>query len=202
MGVEETYRAALAQQLPTRSGSGTPPSIGMAPASPASLQMETVVISGDGVQSSSTAASGSRFPMMPPGKSAVRGGFQRASGLPATGGANVATIYFGVGSAGLDANDRKILRNVMRLHQQRGGRLHVVGHASSRTRDMPAAQHQQVNASVSAKRADSIARELARLGVKRENIVVTARADMDPQYYEIMPSGEAGNRRAEVFIYH
>jgi flagellar motor protein MotB len=31
-------------------------------------------------------------------------------------------------------------------------------------------------------------------------IVVSAMADEQPVYHEVMPSGEAGNRRAEIYI--
>jgi hypothetical protein len=32
------------------------------------------------------------------------------------------------------------------------------------------------------------------------NMYVGAVSDADPRYYEFMPTGEAGNRRAEIFI--
>jgi flagellar motor protein MotB len=45
-----------------------------------------------------------------------------------------------------------------------------------------------------------VARELMRLGVKPGKIFVGARSDSNPIYYESMPAGEAGNRRAEIFV--
>ncbi|MCH7958285.1 MAG: OmpA family protein, partial [Proteobacteria bacterium] len=78
--------------------------------------------------------------------------------------------------------------------------MRVIGHASRRTRNLDAATHRMVNYRISAARADSVARELIRRGVRADEISVDARADSEPIYYEIMPSGEAGNRRAEIYF--
>ena len=116
------------------------------------------------------------------------------------GGVKVVTILFETGSSGLSQNDRRILGEVVRLHQQRGGTVTVVGHASSRTRNMDPVRHKMVNYSVSVDRADRIATELRSMGMAPDMIVVDARADNMPLYYESMPSGEAGNRRAEIYF--
>ena len=112
----------------------------------------------------------------------------------------VATIQFNVGSEKISASDRSILQKVSKLQKERGGTLRVVGHASSRTRDMEAVRHKMVNLKMSIDRADAIANTLMRLGVSPATLYVGALSDSDPVYYEVMPSGEAGNRRAEVFI--
>ncbi|MBT3883178.1 MAG: OmpA family protein, partial [Rhodospirillaceae bacterium] len=75
-----------------------------------------------------------------------------------------------------------------------------VGHASSRTRSTNVAKHKLINLRVSAARADSIAKELVKFGTKTSDIAIGAVSDSEPKYYEYMPSGEAGNRRAEIFI--
>jgi flagellar motor protein MotB len=118
----------------------------------------------------------------------------------ALSGTKVATILFKTGSSGLNGNDRKIIGQVVRLHQQRGGTVTVVGHASSRTRNMDPVKHKMVNYGVSVNRADKIANELRKMGMEPESILVDARSDSMPLYYEIMPSGEAGNRRAEIYF--
>ena len=115
-------------------------------------------------------------------------------------GTKVATILFENGSAGLGGHDRRILREVVRLHQQRGGTVKVVGHASSRTRDMDPVRHKMVNYRLSANRASEIAAQLRGLGLDPAAVVVDARSDSMPLYYETMPSGEAGNRRAEIYF--
>jgi hypothetical protein len=33
-----------------------------------------------------------------------------------------------------------------------------------------------------------------------DNILVAAVSDAQPMYYEIMPSGDAGNRRTEIYL--
>jgi outer membrane protein OmpA-like peptidoglycan-associated protein len=118
----------------------------------------------------------------------------------AVNGTKVATILFKTGSSGLSGNDRKIIGQVVKLHQQRGGKVTVVGHASSRTRNMDPVNHKMVNYGVSVNRADRIAKELRKMGMAPESIIVDARSDSMPLYYEIMPSGEAGNRRAEIYF--
>ena len=115
-------------------------------------------------------------------------------------GTKVATILFENGSAGLGGHDRRILREVVRLHQQRGGTVKVVGHASSRTRNMDPVRHKMVNYRLSADRASEIAAQLRGLGLDPAAVVVDARSDSMPLYYETMPSGEAGNRRAEIYF--
>ena len=45
-----------------------------------------------------------------------------------------------------------------------------------------------------------MARELVRLGMAPDTMYVGAVSDADPRYFEFMPTGEAGNRRAEIFI--
>ena len=49
-------------------------------------------------------------------------------------------------------------------------------------------------------RADEIASTLVQLGVNKKNIQVAAVSDTQPAYYEFMMSGEAGNRRTEIYL--
>jgi flagellar motor protein MotB len=131
-----------------------------------------------------------------------RGSVTEGSGS-ATGGSGsvkVATILFDDGSTGLGYQERGILQQVAELHRRRGGTVRVVGHASSRTRNMDPDRHRSVNYQISVERASSVARELTKLGVPSEMIVVSAMADEEPVYREVMPSGETGNRRAEIYI--
>jgi flagellar motor protein MotB len=160
----------------------------------------TVVVSSNGVDLESTSAAAgvseqaqkivTRSPMFAPNIQQSR----------AINGTKVATILFKPGSSGLSGNDRRIIGQVVQLHQQRGGKVTVVGHASSRTRNMDPVKHKMVNYGVSVNRADKIAKELRKMGMAPESIIVAARSDSMPLYYEIMPSGEAGNRRAEIYF--
>lgn len=110
------------------------------------------------------------------------------------------TVYFAAGSARLGAKARREVRRAYRAYRARGGTLRVVGHASSRTRDLDLVTHQMVNFNVSVDRANAVARLLIRLGAKPEAVRVDAVSDTQPIYVEVMPSGEAGNRRTEIFL--
>jgi len=160
----------------------------------------TVLVSSMGIEMASAPAPVAEPSYSPPVSApGVAASLQRPS-QGDVGGTKIATIMFETGSSGLSKNDRRILSEVVRLHQQRGGRVTVVGHASSRTRNMDPVKHKMVNYSVSVDRAERIAKELRAMGMAPEMIIVDARADNMPLYYEIMPSGEAGNRRAEIYF--
>ncbi|MGJ3258932.1 MAG: OmpA family protein [Rhodospirillales bacterium] len=157
----------------------------------------TVIISSGGVETA-----------MAPGSMQFRntGGMQ--SGPVANNGAlplpssstKVATILFRNGSSGLDANDRKILADVARLQRENNATVRVIGHASQRTRNMDPNRHKQANYEVSVMRANQVASELQRLGIASERILTAAVGDNQPIYLEVMPSGEAGNRRTEIYL--
>ncbi len=148
----------------------------------------TVVVSSDGI---SFEESGGRAAVMP----------AMGAGAPGAGAVRVATIQFGNGSAIIDERDQAVLRQVAAIVNQRGGRkVTIVGHASSRTRNLTPAQHIAVNEEMSVQRADAVAKALAGLGVRSDMIETRAASDQQPIFYEVMPSGEAGNRRTEVYI--
>jgi outer membrane protein OmpA-like peptidoglycan-associated protein len=117
-----------------------------------------------------------------------------------SGSFQVATIQFEIGSANLSGEDIRILKEVLNIHRQQGGIIRIVGHASSRTRDMAPQQHLKVNHAVSLSRADKVARQLLQMGMPGQNLYVGGVSDSDPLYQEVMPSGEAGNRRTEIFV--
>ena len=135
----------------------------------------------------------------PPGMPANRFGAAQAA-APVMGAAPVATVHFANGSDKIAAKYAKTLRSVVDMHRQRGGTVRVVGHASSRTRDTNPLGHQLANFRISLARAKAVARQLVRYGAAPDSIVVNGVADNEPIYQEIMPAGEAGNRRAEIFL--
>jgi len=131
------------------------------------------------------------------------GGVQSLSDFnPATvrGSYQVATIQFDNGSSRLNARDRRIIRQVFAQQRQTGGTIRIVGHASRRTATEDEVQHKEVKLRVSAARADAVARELIRIGARPGSLFVGAVSSQYPRYHEYLPSGEAGNRRAEIFI--
>ena len=111
-----------------------------------------------------------------------------------------AVVKFDVGSSRIAPGYRAALQEVVAEQEARGGFIRVVGHASSRTRDLPIDRHMLINFRISLDRAEAVARELVRLGVSPAVIFIEAHSDTEPIYYESMPAGEAENRRAEIFI--
>jgi outer membrane protein OmpA-like peptidoglycan-associated protein len=122
---------------------------------------------------------------------------------PVSGGATPAAIVFfpGDGTA-LNAAARAKVHEIVATFQSNGGQgfIKVVGHSSSRTPDMPVEAHQKLVFQRSQDRADAVAKELIREGVPAAKVLVEAVGDSQPIYYESMPKGEAGNRRAEIFF--
>lgn len=111
-----------------------------------------------------------------------------------------ATIPFGHGSSRLTGGDMTVLRDVVDQYAKVGGAITVVGHASSRTGEMSAVEHKLANFDVSVRRAQAVAAALMKLGVPAKALFVGAVSDSEPVYREVMPSGEAYNRRTEIFL--
>lgn len=180
----------------------------VAMASLAANNFGTVVVSSTGIESgvqpksAVMAVSSSATTPQPAGASRLGGlSYMKRQPMPlAPGAVRIATIQFENGSARLSAADRRILANVRQLQRERGGRLHIVGHASSRTRTMDPVRHKMINFKVSIERANVIARELMHMGFMKEQLLVDAVSDTVPLYYEFMPTGEAANRRAEIYL--
>lgn len=121
----------------------------------------------------------------------------RAAGGPVGG---PVVVKFEHGSAQIGETVRARLKAMADEQKARGGTIVVVGHASSRTRNLPVDKHKLANFGISLDRAQTVARELMRMGVAPQAIAVEARGDSDPIYHESMPAGEAENRRVEVFL--
>lgn len=162
----------------------------------------TVIISSGGVQTAMAPTMqfqnvGNRAPL----SQLVAGPVSNNGALPLPStSTKVATILFNNGSAGLDANDRKILADVARLQRERNAIVRVIGHASQRTKNMDPSVHKRANYQVSVERANQVATELKRMGISSEKILTAAVGDNHPIYLEVMPSGEAGNRRTEIYL--
>ena len=133
---------------------------------------------------------------------AVLGGGPPATSrlLPSGESRPVALIFFGYGSAGLSRADIAVLKDVVRLHNERGGLIRVIGHASRGVAGRDTARQTLANFNISLARANAVARELSRLGVRTDQIQVAAAGAQQPLYYETQPTGEAGNRRVEIYL--
>lgn len=102
----------------------------------------------------------------------------------------------------LNAEARKAVRAAAADFRARGGQgyIRVVGHSASRTPNMPVLRHLELIFRKSQERAVAVARELIKDGVPAKQVLVNAVGDSQPVYYESMPKGEDGNRRAEIFF--
>jgi outer membrane protein OmpA-like peptidoglycan-associated protein len=125
----------------------------------------------------------------------------KAEPLPSSGdGQQIATVLFDDGSAEISPGAIKLLERVVALQRTRGGQLRVVGHASV---DVPGGDklHKRlINFRVSTDRANAVARELVKLGIDPAAISVLSVSESQPLYNEKVPAGEAGNRRAEIYL--
>jgi outer membrane protein OmpA-like peptidoglycan-associated protein len=113
-----------------------------------------------------------------------------------------AIVFFSGESAVLNAKARSQILTAAQTFQSQGGAnyVRVVGHSSSRTANMPMARHLEVVFRHSQDFATVVAHELVRDGVPADKVLIEAVGDSQPVYYESMPQGEAGNRRAEIFM--
>lgn len=112
----------------------------------------------------------------------------------------VATIHFAHSSSKLDERDKRVIAQVASAQRQNGAEVIVVGHASGRTQQLDKVEHELANFRVSLARANRVAEQLIAMGVAREKVRVEAFADDKRLYSEAMPTGEAGNRRAEIYF--
>ena len=112
----------------------------------------------------------------------------------------VGTIYFRDGSAAITKADVDVLVTVAQVYSQTGGTIRVVGHSSRNVRTLNPARMKAVNFKVSLDRANAVATELIRQGVPENRIEVVAQGANQPIYAESTATGEAANRRAEIFI--
>jgi outer membrane protein OmpA-like peptidoglycan-associated protein len=120
----------------------------------------------------------------------------------AVGGRPAAVVLFPGDGTAVTTAARAQIRSAVSAFRQRGGTgfIKVVGHSSSRTPNMPVEKHLMAIFAKSQARANAVAHEIIREGVPASHVLVEAVGDSQPVYYESMPQGEAGNRRAEIFI--
>ena len=114
----------------------------------------------------------------------------------------VARVTFNHGSSQLSDEDLLKIKKVANLfYENQGKKIVIVGHASSRTNyDMDLTKHALVNFNISLERATKVMSEFSTIGLNSQKIELVAMSDAKPLYAEIMPSLEAANRRAEIFI--
>lgn len=111
-------------------------------------------------------------------------------------------IYFPGDTTNLSRSAMSQVRSAVAVFQATGSNatIKVVGHASSRTANMPVERHLEVIFQKSQARANAVAQALIKAGVPADRVQIEAVGDSQPIYYESMPKGEDGNRRAEIFV--
>jgi len=115
-------------------------------------------------------------------------------------GAPIAVVFFADASSSLSDRAMGVLRNVILVQRQVGGQLRIIGHASERTAAVSYSEHISINQRLSQARANAVARALIRFGAAPGSISMAAVGSQQPVYLEVMPTGEAGNRRVEVYL--
>jgi outer membrane protein OmpA-like peptidoglycan-associated protein len=106
------------------------------------------------------------------------------------------TVYFGSGSTKISASDRQKLSRSIDAARDRDGFLRVVGHASSSGGHGDQVGLMMANFQIAMDRANSVARELVKMGVPADRIRIDANTDAAPG----MSGGDSAERRAEIFV--
>ena len=118
-------------------------------------------------------------------------------GVPPT-----AVVYFAGDGVKLSKAAHAQVRAAVAAFKASGGRatVRVIGHASSRTGNMSVERHMETIFAKSQARASAVAQDLIHQGVPADKVMIDAVGDSQPVYFESMPKGEEGNRRAEIFV--
>lgn len=195
---ESTQAAAATVTMPSTATK----KVKVAPAAP-------VKPASDGDQSSISTESGSVFVnlnAMDKGarvtKTSSGDGVMQSAVYRAPGQTPSAVVFFPGGGKGIDGKGNLQIQAAAQAFQAAGGEgfIRVVGHSSSRTGNMPLAEHIAFVFKQSQERANAVAQALVRAGVPAKSVIIEAVGDTQPVYYESMPQGEEGNRRVEIFI--
>jgi len=149
----------------------------------------------------SSVSSNAAVPAVPP-KAGARNSDNGSVVANLTGGAPTAVVYFSGDGVALSKAAHAQVRAAVSAFKAGGGQgsIRVVGHSSSRTANMSVEKHLETIFAKSQARANAVAQDLIRQGVPAAKVLIDAVGDSQPVYYESMPKGEAGNRRAEIFV--
>ena len=112
----------------------------------------------------------------------------------------IATLSFRSGSSIVDSKALKKIKKIVDVAKKRNAKIKIVGHASTRTRDMPMSEHKLVNFLISDKRAQSVAKAFISYKFPKENLITEAVSDSKPLFKENMPAGTQANQRTEIFL--
>ncbi|MDC3176674.1 OmpA family protein, partial [Alphaproteobacteria bacterium] len=112
----------------------------------------------------------------------------------------IATINFNSGSSSLNRNGYKKIMKVLKLANERDAIVKIVGHASTRTKDMDILKHKMVNFVISDKRAQAVASVFVKNKFPLDKLITEAVSDSKPLFHEVMPAGTNANQRTEIYL--
>ena len=112
----------------------------------------------------------------------------------------IATINFRSGSSSIGGKDILKIKKVIKLAKEKNARVRIVGHASTRTKDMPPLNHKLANFNISDKRSQAVAQVFIKNKFPSSMLITEAVSDSKPLFHESMPAGTYGNQRTEIFI--
>ena len=112
----------------------------------------------------------------------------------------IATINFSAGSSTLNSLDLRKIKKVMSLAKEKNAVVKIVGHASTRTKDMPLLKHKLANFAISDKRSQAVAKVFIDNKFPLNKLITEAVSDSKPLFHESMPAGTYGNQRTEIYI--
>ena len=112
----------------------------------------------------------------------------------------IATINFKSGSSLISLKDVKKIRKVIKIAVDKNAQVRIVGHASTRTKDMSQLEHKLANFDISDKRSQAVAKVFVENKFPPSKLITEAVSDSKPLFHESMPAGTFGNQRTEIFI--
>ena len=112
----------------------------------------------------------------------------------------IATINFKSGSSLISSKDIKKIRKVIKIAADKNAQVRIVGHASTRTKDMSQLEHKLANFDISDKRSQAVAKVFVENKFPPSRLITEAVSDSKPLFHESMPAGTFGNQRTEIFI--
>lgn len=126
---------------------------------------------------------------------ALGGGNAPDNSISSVGLTGQPVVYFKHGSARLGSGDRRKIKELAQQLKSTPSSVVVVGHASKRTGIKSAVASKSANLTISAKRATVVMQELAKAGVKPQQLNVTAAGDTTAG-----SASEAQDRRVDLLF--
>ncbi len=119
---------------------------------------------------------------------------------PPDGALKVAVVQFDRAAQDLDAAAMDILEQVAAYAQQSRASVWLFGYTSRRVELASGGSARDAAQALSTQRVRAVALMLVKAGVPPERIRLIARGAHDPVYLETAETGEAGNRRVEIWF--